>query len=350
VAPGLELESALGLAAFLTYLVCALALAGLASHRSKMAQWRLANYDVATGVTDEWRRSGVDAALLTLVLAALLVASHMLDACRVFAAWLWDALLLPLLRLLPWGWLNLPTPHLCPSGGCGHTGSSAPAQPPPPMLRASPQRSTGILVLLGDLWDVLTRAVLALAGQWPLLLCLVALLALARVYAASGRSKGAWRLWRATWSTLGRCVRLLYALLFGRTGSVRAIAGALATRGPARARSAMRRFRSPALDDLPARQAVVALYLAALRNAARRGFARGAAQTPGEYARQLAEQVPEAGGAAKDLTETFVVARYGAEPIEAVQVERARTLWQRLRLALRSRRRRADRPRTGTLP
>ena len=197
--------------------------------------------------------------------------------------------------------------------------------------------SGGIWALLGDFLQALRRAVMALAGQWPLLLCLIAVLALARVYVSSGGGQAVRSLWLSFRAALGRYLRLLYAVLFASAKSVAARAGALATRGPARAGSAIRRLRGPDLGRMPARQTVVALYLAALRQAAGRGFARRAGQTPGEFARELATQVPEVGDAAKELTETFVVARYGAETVSAAHVERARTLWHRVRLALRGR-------------
>jgi hypothetical protein len=212
------------------------------------------------------------------------------------------------------------------------------------MLRSPSQSSAGIWALLADLLQALLRALVALAGQWLLLLCLIAMLALLWVYASSGRGHAVRRLWLALRAALGRYLRLLYAVLFTTAGIAAARVGKLAARAPARAGTALRQLRGPDLGSMPARQAVVALYLAALRQASRRGFARRTGQTPSEYARALAAQVPEAGDAAEELTETFVVARYGAEPVDAADVEHARTLRQRLRLALRGRRARVIPP------
>jgi hypothetical protein len=196
--------------------------------------------------------------------------------------------------------------------------------------------------LLGDLWHALTRAVQYLAGQWPLLLCLVAAIALARVYLSSGRGQGVRRFWRTFGVMLGRYARLLWGLLFASTENLAARARLLAARGPVRAATAIRRMRGTSLGDMSPRQAVVALYLTALRHAAHRGYARRAGQTPAEYARDLAARVPEAGDPAGKLTETFIVARYGAATVDKARVEQARALWGRVRQALRGRRHRPD--------
>ena len=188
--PGPEIATWLGAAAFAVYLVCALALAGLSAHRSKMAQWRLAGSDVAARVDREWRRAGANMVLLSLALAALLVVTRVSSAVRALGAWLWDGLILPLLRLLPWSWFKLPAAKPCLSSACAHAGAGKQSFAPPALPKVQAHSSAGIWALLGDLWHALTHAVQYLAGQWPVLLCLVAVIALARVYLSSGRGQG----------------------------------------------------------------------------------------------------------------------------------------------------------------
>ncbi len=336
-APNRVLEGTLGLAAFGTYLVVALVLACYSAHRRKMAQWQLAGCDVPARVTGEWRRAGSDSVLLTLIVAALLLASHLLDIVRVLAAWLGDAVLLPLLRLLPWGWFSAPAPTPCPTGACAHSGG--PGLPTParhvPMLPS--QSEAGIWRLLDYLWRAFTHAVQEVAGQWPVLLGVVAVLALAYASLSGGQGRSGRRGWRSLVATLSRYVRLLAALLPAPARRLAARARVFAARGPDRVSARIRRMHGPALDGLPARKAVVTLYLAALEHAARRGYARRAGQTPAEYAADLGSRVPEAHDAASGLTQAFVAARYGPGRVDSTQVERARDAWQRLRSALRRR-------------
>lgn len=335
---GREPEIWLGLAAFATYLVCAIGIAGLSAHRSKMSQWRLAGFDVASGVTGEWSRMGTDLVLVALVVAALSTAVQLMSAARALAAGAWESLILPLLRLLPWSWFKVPPPKTCTSSSCARGAGGVHALVRPRILPHVSQTRAGIWDILGNLWQAFTRLIMILAEHWPLLLCIAALLALARIYVSSSRGRALPSLWLSVLGALRRCFHLMRVLLLASGGSIAARSRALAARGSRQAGAAVRRWRGPNLDDMSARQAVITVYLTALRHAGRRGFTRRAGQTPAEYARELAVQVPEAGEPAGDLAETFVAARYGLAPVESAQVDRARTLWHRFRTAMRGRR------------
>jgi hypothetical protein len=339
LASGQSLQGWLGLLAFAAYLVAALAFAGFAAHRRKTAQWQLAGCSVPARVASEWGRTGTDIALASLAGASLLAALHVLDVARASAAWLGSTLLLPLLRLLPWGWFKIPAPHVCTAGACTRNGGQIPPPTPrfPPHVAAHSE--AGFWVLVGNLWHALFGALQALASQWPLLLCLGAVLALLRIYVSHGHARAWAGLVRSLVSMLSRYLHMISAFLPAPARRIAGRARAFIARGPGQVNARFRRLRGPALDGLPARQAVVAVYLAAVEHATRRGFARRPGQTPAEYACELASRVPEVGDAAIGLTEVFVAARYGPERVEGAEVERARDAWQRLRAILRRQRR-----------
>lgn len=93
------------------------------------------------------------------------------------------------------------------------------------------------------------------------------------------------------------------------------------------------------LRRLTPRELVRYFYRSTLRRAAQRGLARAPAQTPYEYAARLASTLPEAQPDIADLTESFVTAQYGTQPVSPDDAARARRPWERLRRALRERRR-----------
>jgi hypothetical protein len=92
------------------------------------------------------------------------------------------------------------------------------------------------------------------------------------------------------------------------------------------------------LRRLGPRELVRYFYVSTARRAAQAGQPRRPAQTPYEYEASLGGQFPDLEPDLLGLTEAFVQARYGREPVEADDVERVKPLWQRIKAALRRRR------------
>jgi Domain of unknown function (DUF4129) len=94
-------------------------------------------------------------------------------------------------------------------------------------------------------------------------------------------------------------------------------------------------WRRRRLREMGPRQAIIALYVAALRLAARRGYPRRPGQTPREYAAEVGERLPRARDALGSMTETFVAVRYGGHAADDSLVARMQALAGALRKALR---------------
>jgi hypothetical protein len=92
------------------------------------------------------------------------------------------------------------------------------------------------------------------------------------------------------------------------------------------------------LGRLPPREMVRFFYLSAARRAAQAGQPRRSGQTPYEYQDSLDEQFPELEPDLEGLTDAFVQARYGSQPVEEKDATAVKPLWQRVKAALRRRR------------
>jgi hypothetical protein len=79
-------------------------------------------------------------------------------------------------------------------------------------------------------------------------------------------------------------------------------------------------------------------YLSVTSRAAQAGQPRKPAETPYEYRQVLQERFPELEPDMSGLTEAFVEARYSQQSIEEDDLQAARSLWQRIKAALRRRR------------
>jgi hypothetical protein len=92
------------------------------------------------------------------------------------------------------------------------------------------------------------------------------------------------------------------------------------------------------LGRLPPRELLRYFYLSVARRAAQAGQPRRPGQTPYEYQSSLDEHYPDLEPDLTGLTEAFVKARYSPHPVEAVEAETVKSLWQRIKTALRKRR------------
>jgi hypothetical protein len=126
---------------------------------------------------------------------------------------------------------------------------------------------------------------------------------------------------RDFWSDLGGFLRRL----FGRVGGG-------ARRGLDAVAGVLRADQSgPALT-------VRQIYARLLHLAASRGAARRAEQTPFEFLPDLQTALPNAGGDATAITETYVLARYSPSPPATGQVAGTRAAWDRITRGLSERR------------
>jgi hypothetical protein len=89
------------------------------------------------------------------------------------------------------------------------------------------------------------------------------------------------------------------------------------------------------LGGLPPREQVRYFYLSTLRRAADQGIARRPAQTPHEFVRDLEQTWPEAELDVEALTGAFVTARYDAAEISPDEARQVKSVWERIKRALR---------------
>ena len=330
-APEQLAQTWLGVLALVLYIVAGLAFMSLAARTRMTTLWRLGGFTVSPDLSDGWSRLSLSTALAVLLATGCLLAFHVLDLAHAILSWLIDSVLLPLLRLLPLDVLHATAPSSCTS--CANTHS-----PPPLPHHLQPPRSTGgeagIWTLLGELWQALMRLLQLLVANWPLVLGIVALLALLYSMARSRHVFAGGGLLRSLLAIVLHDLRAFAALL-RRPGRqlldrVQALASDAAARGVKR----LRIRRGPDLHNLTPRRAVIALYVAALDLAAKRGHSRAPGQTPAEFAAGLVSHVPPVRDAIEPLTQVFVEVRYGGLNAERAQVHRAQELWRSLRQVL----------------
>ena len=136
--------------------------------------------------------------------------------------------------------------------------------------------------------------------------------------------------------------RFLIVLWRWLTGFAEAVNERLPRRlslGRARGDRAGTSFRFFRLGALSPRERIQYYYLSILRRAGQQGFPRQRAQTPHEYDAALGPHLPEAQQEMGLLTDTFVEARYSRHAFDREQDRQVRTVWQRIKAALRALRR-----------
>ena len=89
------------------------------------------------------------------------------------------------------------------------------------------------------------------------------------------------------------------------------------------------------MAGLPPREQVRYFYLSTVRRAAGQGVQRQPSQTPGEFVHDLEVQWPQAELDEEALTEAFVSARYDAAEITKDEAREVKSIWQRVKQALR---------------
>ena len=306
----------------LLYMLCGLALVGLAQLGRLRANWIIDGVAVAPGLA---RRTLL--ALAALVAAGLGIA---LALPTRYALGLGDLLagvvdlvaaattvVYALFALLLW-----PLAMLFGHGGRPSRPPAAPHAPP------APHPGHGGGDVLGSLffWAV----ALALVGY-----CVYALLRHAR-----GRVPGlgmAGGIVARALAFIGRLARL--ALGLARRGVDEVARAARSLTGTARGRAAGPRVRHTPFRRLGPRERVAYLYLSVEERARRLGLPRRTGQTASEYSRHLRGEMPDLDPDLDGLTGLFLEARYSPHPFDDERASGARPLWQRIRTRLRARHR-----------
>lgn len=313
-----------GLAAFVGYLLLGPLLIGRAAHLRWQSQWQLDRLDVEGTVGADWAMQSLWPVLGVVLGAALLPAAGFLTLANALVLWI-AAILAPILdRLLTWvgGLFHFNVPSISSAlHAATHPASRPPAIARPSAARpARPPHVPDALVWLGQHWYL----VVGICALLPLLA------ALARTGATGTRIARA----RMLALALLRGLRALFQAARRPIDQWAAQAGKAARSRAAALGVRRRRGRIDPARMAP-RQAVIALYLAALGLLGRRAGARRPAQTPEEYARQTAARHPELHQQLEGMTALFTRARYGPAPVEEAERGRMQALWSALRGALR---------------
>ncbi len=101
-------------------------------------------------------------------------------------------------------------------------------------------------------------------------------------------------------------------------------------------------WRFVRLNALSPRDRVRYFYLSTVRRAAEQGTVRQPSQTPAEFLHDLKSTWPEAEGDATALTEAFLAARYDRIEISPDDAQETKTIWERVKRALKQRQASAD--------
>lgn len=311
----------------LIYFGCGMVLLTLAQHTLNRRRWAEEGLSVAAGIGGRWTRYGAAligiAALLAFALPTgwgALVIDLLALALRGIIALL---LLLGIGFISPFAWLLA----LLGGGSTTDAPANAPAIPPPPPLAPPPDTADGSpLELLR--WLLLAALVLALV-----------------VWFARGWLENGGDL-RQAFGRFGP-LRLLRTLLGAFLARLRGLAATVSAQLPGvlggwrRAAANATRPRLPLRRAHTPRDQIVRYYLSVIERADAQGYPRRPAQTPEEYAPTLAPHLAEADTDWTALTAEFVEARYSAHDLAPDDSSRARSHWQRVRDALRLKRRSA---------
>jgi hypothetical protein len=329
LAGGQSLAVPWGVLALVVYLALGLILMGRAAQLRWSTEWELEQVPVAPQVAVGWSPMAVATSVAVLLLAGLLALSPLLALAHGMLGGLWTAVLLPVMRwLLPW------LARFQQGGGISSGLNGVNRGLTPPRLHGGPvhpaqQHATSAFWLwLAELWTWLTHS-------WLYLLGLVAVVTLAWAYRQARRAQGGTG---GPWSILIALLKELHVLLLALWRPATQLTAQAVRDVRRRATRAVARggaWRRRRLREMGPRQAIIALYVAALRLAARRGYPRRPGQTPNEYAAEVSERLPRARDPLTSMTETFVAVRYGGHVADDSHVARMQALASALRKALR---------------
>lgn len=150
------------------------------------------------------------------------------------------------------------------------------------------------------------------------------------------------------WATLRRAWQILLLRLRNWWQGVRHLASSaqisFSRKGTSGAEEQARRqpWRFIRIGGLPPREKIRYFYLSTVRRAGEKGMTRRPSQTPLEFVQDLESAWPEAELDVEALTEAFVTARYDAVEISEPVAKDVQSIWERVKKALRGRRRGTD--------
>lgn len=307
----------------LAYMVAGLVLVGLAQSSRLRANWAADGVTASAGLAR--RTLSALGALVVLALCiglvlptryslglgdALGAALGFVTYAMAWVASLAIALIAVLLTVLD-GLLGTHT-----HGG----GRLAPTPPPPPAGHGSAHDALGSLVF------------------WLVALLVLAYCGGALWRQAEGRVPALTRVRVMATRVVALLAALAHALIAGMRRGATEVATLVRRWGHGTGIPAHARIPRPSLRRLGPRELVAYLYLSIEERARRAGLPRQTGQTATEYSRHLRSRMPDLDPDLGGLTDLFLEARYSPHPFEDEHATAARSLWQRVRARLRSRR------------
>lgn len=176
-------------------------------------------------------------------------------------------------------------------------------------------------------------------------------------------STPAWLGGASLWVVMGVALLLALWFLFGRQGlavtrtklaatfaalrsylqqwtraarqALQSVAIALPGRKPPAATPLAPPWRFVRVNGLSPREQIRYFYLSAVHRAAEHGVARKPSQTPLEFLHDLEQTWPEAELDVQGLTDAFLAARYDVAEVSADQSQQVKSIWERVKRALR---------------
>ncbi len=324
----LALEGTSGSLSTLLYFMLGLALLGQGQFMLLHTRWSFEGINIPAKMVTRWAAYGLGFLLLLSLAVGMLPTSFSLGFFSVMGALLHGliAVIFFALQLLMYGFASVIGLILSLLGFKAEERVPPTPPPSPELLPANIQQQP-----TADPWLDLMKAALS----WGILLVVIgfSLWQFVRQHEGISSALKKWSqairldtLWKwllGLWRGAGRLTRSAsenLQRLFGRFSP----AGNLPAFG----------FLNP--RRLDARQRVTFYYLAMLRRGGERGLPRKPSQTPAEYAATLDPSLPEVQVEIDSLTETFSVARYAPHPVQSPDANRARSLWERIRKAMRN--------------
>ncbi len=324
---GHQVATTLGLLAFVGYTLVGLLLLSQAARARQMVQWRLSGVDVPKELAGAWNGAGLRVAALAMFGFGLFLLLRGLDVAHATVQWTADTVLLPILNPLLDRLRHMGTGFANSCTGTSSCGGS-PAPRSLPVAPRAPAANQGPATKIDFSW---------LQHWWPAAVAgLVAALVILTFLRTRGdaSSRG---IWREMIALLYRDLRLLLRLLARPT---KRVLSQIANRGreAIAKRPSLARRRGPT-QGTTTRQAIIGLYLTALRFAARRGMPRRPGRTPREYADELATLLPAGSDSFNKMTDLFVSVRYTQAPVAEDRESAMRALWTAFRAMLSQARR-----------
>jgi hypothetical protein len=310
----------------LIYFVLGLVLLSQVNLTTLRVRWRMQKITVSPGLVRQWVKYGVVFLLIVGLIAFLLPTRYSLGflaTAGIVVRFLIEALLflvqlLILLMTLPFSWL------LSLLGGTPLEPQAGPPAAPPPVVNAQPSSAPPWLEILQSLFfwlvalAVMGYLIKSYLDDHPELLQQLRRFKLAALI---------FRLLSQIWAYVGGLARAGLDNLPKIVISQR--------KDEKNEASLFGRWNWLGLRNLSPRERILYYYLSILRQAANEGLARQEHETPYEYEPNLVQSAPNVQREIKEITDSFVKARYSAKTFGQEDVSTIKQQWRRIRKALR---------------